>query len=217
MSLAHEVFSEAQAQWLASQPLELPAKAPIVLWQNSTRTIYVEDSFGPAIPYPPVVHNDFERNYGYVRLKGNLDLVESIPELQGWPEFAQFVRLVNDEQSPAESVGCEIAVFDIDDDSMVKHRVGAYLDIVFSDIVAAQDVNAYLQVAANIMATAADCECWWSAVEIGLQRLRYLQGAANPLGLMLRITGSGRTVDEARNGFGETLKRTSKAFVSIPT
>lgn len=214
MSLADEIFSEAQAQWLASQPLELPAKTPIVLWQDSTRTIYIEDSFGPAIPYPPVVHNDFEQNYGYVRLKGELDLVDSIPELKGWPELAQFVRIVNGEHSLVESVGCEISVFDLDDHPSVKHRVGAYLDIVFSDIVAAQDANAYLEVAANVMATAAGCECWWSDVEIGLQRLRYFQGAANPLGLVLRIGGSGRTVGEARNGFGETLKRTSKVFVS---
>jgi hypothetical protein len=207
MNTEQAIFESSLAQWRGAQPLTLPVPKAVVLWQEASCTVYVEDSFGPAVPYPPIPRTDSESNHGYVRLKGNLALVEAIPELTTWPEFAELVRKINEESCPLESVGCAVGFFEVTDHEAIKHRVGAYLDIVFSDFTAAQDPEAYLRVAAALMTGVADCEKWWSSVEIGLQRLRYLGGSKFPLGLMLRLSAHGRTKEEARWSFRQTVDR----------
>jgi hypothetical protein len=199
-------------RWREVQPLILPPAVPVVLWTDETRTIYVDEALGPAVPYQPVLRTDSESNYGYIRLKGRLDLVSAIPELIDWPEYRQLVGDINLVESPIESVGCAIGMFPVSDQPAITCRVGSYLDLVFSDAAEAEDPIAHLDLAAQFMASVSGCERWWSSVEIGLQRLKHLPSTAAPLGLTMRLSAHGRTEAEARQCFAVTINRVRNAI-----
>jgi hypothetical protein len=181
-------------KWAELQPLELPPKSPVILWQQDSRTIYIEEKFGPPIPYGPVMRTDSESNYGYKRLKGNLHIVESIPELKGWADYAELITKINADNTPI-----------VTDHEQITHQVGSYVDIIFSDPMAAQNPATNLNFAAQLVVALDGCEKWWSSAEIGIQRLKHLSGASRPLGVMLRLVSSGRSKDEARKCFQATL------------
>lgn len=212
MNTLAAIRTVTRQRWEEVQPLTLPPATPVVLWTEETRTIYVDEALGPAVPYPPVSRTDSESNYGYVRLKGRIDLISTIPELTNWPEYRQFVSDINIAESPIESVGCAIGMFPVSDQPAITCRVGSYLDLVFSETAEAEDPIAHLDLAAQFMASVSGCERWWSSVEIGLQRFRYLPGTAAPLGLMLRISAHGRTEAEARQCFVATINRARSAI-----
>jgi hypothetical protein len=211
MNAADLIFAAASAKLGDLQPLTLPPKVPIVLWQEDTRTIYVEEALGPAVPYGPVLREDSESNYGYMRLKGHPDLVNAVPELAAWPEYAETIRKINGDSTSIETVGCAVGFFSVTGQPPITDRVGSYVDIVFSDPSKAEAASAYLALAAELMAYVAECQKWWSSVEIGLQRLRHLPNTASPLGIVLRVSGSGRSKEEARQCFRASLRKLDAA------
>lgn len=212
MNTLAAIRTVTRQRWEEVQPLTLPPATPVVLWTEETRTIYVDETLGPAVPYPPVSRTDSESNYGYVRLKGRIDLISTIPELIDWPEYRQFVSEINIAESRIESVGCAIGMFPVNDQSAITCRVGSYVDLVFSEPVEAEDPIAQLDLSAQFMVSVSGCERWWSSVEIGLQRLKYFPGTVAPLGLMLRISAHGRTEAEARQCFVATINNAKSAI-----
>ena len=215
MDCANTIFTAASQRWAEAQPLSLPPSIPIVLWQVATRTIHVDDTFGPAVPYGPIPRTTSDSNFGYVKLKGNLDLADSVPELTAWPKYRRFVREINLDSTPIESVGCAIGLSIVDDNPSIAHRVSSYLDIVFSEPGASQNPMAYLRLAAEFMAVAAGCEKWWGSIEIGLQRLRHFPGTTNPLGVVLQLSGYGRNEREAHMCYEATLDRIRYAIPGL--
>jgi hypothetical protein len=208
---AQAIFRAAWTRWSELQPLTLPASSALVLWQQPNRTIGVEDKGGPHVPYPPI-RRDSERetNHGYVRLKGNLNRVETIPELKGWPDYAQLVRKVNGDDSVIESVGCAVGIWP-SDLAATKYRVGAYLDILFSDSARAQSAEECLRAAAMLMASLEQCGDWWTTAEIGMQSI-YLPGGIAALGLVLRFSAYGQTEQEARLNFAIAAEHVAAAI-----
>jgi len=197
---AESIMSAAKSKWESQRSAAMPPPSDVLLWQEPHRTIYVEQSFGAAVPYPPVYRPASESNYGYVRLKGNLDAVSAVPELANWPEYAELIRKVNADESPIESVGCALGFFDVDDER-VKHKVGSYLDVVFSEPQQAESFDANLMLAAKFAAALNEPERYWYGLELAIQRLRALPHAVAPLCLMIRLSAYGRTQDEARTQF----------------
>lgn len=212
MNTYETISSLTLEKWAELQPLELPPKLPVILWQEASRTIYIEETFGPAVPYGPVFRTDSESNYGYTRLKGNLQQITSIPELAAWEDYAELIKKINTDSTPIESVGCAIGYFPVTDDEVITTNVGSYVDIVFSNTIAAEDPASYLNFAAKIMAALSGCENWWSSAEIGIQRLRHLPGTSRPLGVMLKLSSSGRSEEEARKFFQATLLKVGTAI-----
>lgn len=208
---AQPIFLAVWTRWLELQPLSLPASSPLVLWQVPNLTIGVAAERGPVVPYPPIQrHSEAQTNHGYVQLKGNLHLVGTVPELKNWPEYADLVRKVNDDASPVESVGCDVGMFPSDLPGL-KHRVGAYLDLVYSDRLKAQSPEECLRGAATLIASLQECGEWWSRAEIGLQSL-YRPGGVVSFGVVLRISSYGETEEQARLHFARSLEELAAAI-----
>lgn len=82
-----------------------------------------------CLPY--TAERKYDRvNHGYFDLKRNPSHIREIPELDGWPELAEMVRIVNDHDSLFRTLGCEVVLMDFDD-PMPKKRLVSYVDIAF--------------------------------------------------------------------------------------
>jgi hypothetical protein len=128
-----EIFKELINSWRSLKETSFPSKEAIKLLEYDQCIVYVEDSWGPAVPYPSVNRDDGGRNNGYRRVKGDDDLIAKIPEVEGFPEYRDFLKATNASDSPIESVGCEKCFFPVEDHPAIKSQLGSYTDIVFSD------------------------------------------------------------------------------------
>src|SRR6266705_3025691 len=166
------MLDELLDAWATHKPAASPPVGPIRLWTDQTRVVYIEDKWGPAVPYPAAAtRKDGSRNYGYVRLKASPEGIGGIPEVQGWPELQRFLEIVNAPLSPIESLGCEKGFFPIEgEDTMVK--LGSYVDVVFSEPSLVGEPANLLRLAAVLMNSVVGCEQWWGSVVLGLRRLR---------------------------------------------
>jgi hypothetical protein len=208
------MFQEALAKWQPYKGLSGLPPSPVQLWTDGGRGIWIADSWGPAVPYPAVVHEDGSRNFGYVRVKGDPEAVKRIPEVQGYPELQDFLLAVNVPQSPIESVGCEKGFFPSDVEGLTV-KLGSYIDVILSEPVLNVPENLLL-LASLLLPSVSGCEKWWSNVELSLQPMRFLGGVVAPWGLMVRVTGYGRSEDEARKWWGETMVRLTRAVGKLP-
>ena len=141
-----------------------------------------------------------------------------IPEADGWPELQDFLKVINAAQCPIESVGCEIAYFPVKEAAAngIAVRLGSYIDVIFTESSLNDDMENALLLASNLVQAAKQCECWWSSLDIEIQRLRYLAGTVAPWGLMMRVIGHGRDEEEARKLWAETISRLAKAVAALP-
>lgn len=197
---------ELMEKWRAAKlNLESPPSVSVILGQNASGTIFIDDNWGPPIPYPSIDHLDGTLNHGYVHLKSNPGLISQIPELTGFPELEAFVRTVNSETSKIESVGCEKCYSQVQDHELIRTQLGSYTDIIFTDPVKNEQVENIIELAAHLFNAVEGCEKWWSTVELGLQRLKGLHGASAPWGLLVRVMGFGRDQEEARKHWAYTL------------
>ena len=210
------MFQEVLAQWESHKGITSPPREPIRLWSSNDGVLYIEDSWGPAVPYPPVDHSDGAKNHGYIRLKGNARVVNQLPEAQGWKDFQEFLLAINADDSPIESVGCEKGYFLVEDIGAATVKLGSYVDVIFTDVPMNEQPEKLLLLATHLMESVKGCHQWWGAVEIGLQRLRVLYGSTAPWGLMIRLCNYGRSEEEARRFWGETLVRMGKAISNLP-
>ncbi|WP_412530395.1 hypothetical protein [Burkholderia lata] len=124
----------------------------IVLASRGTRTIYIEESWGPAIPYHAVEHEDGTRNHGYRPVKGDRETIEAIPEVQGYPELGDFLIAINGLDSPVESVGCEKLLQKTIHEQQTIFSVSCYVDVIFSDLAANEDPHHHLRLATRLAA-----------------------------------------------------------------
>lgn len=210
------ILEEVMTKWERHEGLVAPPPTPIELWTHENRTIYVEDTWGPAVPYPSVEHDDGTKNHGYVRLKDNSDAIGQLPEAQEWPELRVFLECVNAATSPIESIGCDRSFFTVQDPSDAKMKLGSYVDLIFTDAALNEHPKKLLLLAAHLVNAVDGCEKWWASVELGLQRFRHLAGANLPWGLMLRVSNYGRSEQEGRKFWPETLMRLGNAISGLP-
>jgi hypothetical protein len=209
--MVEQLFSH----WANHRGLTSPPPDPIQLWEEGGRSVWIANAWGPAVPYHPVDHGNGCRNYGYARTKGDPQATARIPELEGWQELQDFLLAVNAAESPIESVGCEKALFPSDVDGPTV-KLGAYIDMIFTNLPLNDAPENLLLLAGRLLPCAAGCEKWWSYAEVSIQRLRGLAGTVAPWGLMLRVAGYGRTQEEARKWWGETMSRFTKAVAALP-
>jgi hypothetical protein len=155
-------------------------------------------------------------NYGYLRVKGAPEAIARIPEAQDWPELQAFLLAVNAPESPIESVGCEKNYFSVDVPGVPKVKLGSYVDIVFSEAALNDRAENQLLLASRLLEAVEGCGKWWSVIEIGLQRFRYFGGASAPWGLFLRVIAHGRSQEEARKLWGESMRRLTAAVSGLP-
>ncbi|MBR8279097.1 hypothetical protein [Burkholderia vietnamiensis] len=211
-ALARELFNEALGTCDPRKFGEARPNDAIVLATRGTRTIYIEESWGPAIPYHAVQHEDGTRNHGYRPVKGDRDAIEAIPEVQGYPELADFLIAINASDTPIESVGCEKLQEEAVHEQQTIVSVSCYVDVIFSDLSANDDPHRHLQLAARLAAALEGCEQWWTGLELGLQRLRGWSGSVAPWGLLVRVNSAGRTAVQARQMWRHSLQCLARAI-----
>lgn len=218
------MIDELLTAWRAHAHTEFPPEAPALLTRSSSRVVYLDNGWGPPIPYPSAPRAGGTTNHGYKRLKGNLVAVATIPELAGWPEYERFMSLINADASPIESAGCEKEFFPHeagpqgpDGESRIKVQLGSYTDVFFSRVQLNEDPTNHLRLAAELVRALDGCERWWSGAELGLQRLKYLAGCSRPWGLMIRVTGRGQDETEARSAWAESIRRLGDHVSRLPT
>jgi len=84
-------------------------------------------------------------------------------------------------------------------------------------VVHLENGNPGLLLLANRLAQAVqNCEKWWADISFVLQRNRSLGGAALPWGLMLHVKNYGRSEEEARKFWGQSLERLARAVEGLP-
>lgn len=88
-----------------------------------------------TIPYDPV-QRDESYNYGYVDLKTNPNLIELIPEVQGWHELSELLQAINSSSSSFQSLGCEKSFSDFIDADYpeLTTKLVSYVEVAFSNI-----------------------------------------------------------------------------------
>ncbi len=209
------ILKELIDEWEALDISDGLPKKSIRLLTEEECIVYVEDSWGPAVPYPAVDHGNGQMNHGYRRVKGDNDAINSIPEVANFPEYQAFLRAINSTDSAIETVGCEKLFSPINNHPTIKVNIGSYTDIVFSDFELNSDPKNILYLASIFVEALNGSAAWWSKAEIGIQRLKVLYRCHKPWGLMLRVQGYGRTEEEARMTWGTSLNKLSEAVKKI--
>lgn len=205
--------------WLPHKENNTPAPTPVRLWGRGGCGVWLSDSWGPPIPYPPADREDGNKNYGYRATKGDFETIRQIPEVQGWPEFALFLERINAFESPIESVGCEKAYSALEGENAVNQLstfLGAYIDVNFSNVNLNGKPENFLIFAAKLIPSVLDCEKWWGDISFVLQRSKFIHGVSSPWGMMLNIKNAGRSEDEARHFWGRSLERLGTAIANLP-
>ena len=210
------MVGELLSQWEAYRGLTSPPPAPVRLWSEGGRGVWIDNAWGPAVPYGPVDHGDGHQNYGYVRIKDALELLGRIPETTGFPELAALLMIVNSPDSPIESIGCEKGFFPGDVEGGPPVKLGSYIDLMFTEAALNDSPENALQLASHLLQAVQGCERWWADVSAVMQRFRFVPGTAAPWGLMLRMSTYGRDEPEARKLWGVTLDRLGKAIQTLP-
>lgn len=209
------MFDELLKQWEPHRNLSAPPPTPIQLWVKDSRIIYIDDRWGPQVPYPPIDRHDGSRNHGYVRLKANFETIGEVPEVEGWPELENFLKIVNAANSPIESLGCEKAYFPLQGRGAAKVSLGSYVDVAFSAGTVTQNAANFLRLAVPLMNAVQGCERWWGHIELGLQPLRYFFGVTTPWSMLIRVTNEGRTEEESRKFWGESIRRLGEVIAKL--
>jgi hypothetical protein len=148
-------------------------------------------------------------------VKGNAQAVRLIPEVEGWPELAEFLQKLNAESSPIESGGCEKRIF-LSDVEGPTVKIGSYVDVIFSERALNDRTENALLLASTLANAIEGCEKWWADVSFVLQPHKGVFGSRSPWGLMLQIKNYGTNQQQARNFWGETLSRLGHVIASLP-
>lgn len=202
-------------EWDTLKELDSPPSEAKKLLAEGECVVYVEDTWGPAVPYPPIRHSNGELNHGYRRVKSDLEAINAIPEVQDFPEYRDFLKSINSADSVIESVGCEKSFFPINNHPAIKAQLGSYTDIVFSDHALNNNPRNVLYLASVFVESLKGSSDWWSSAELGIQRLRGLYEQPKPWGLMLRVQGYGHTREEARACWAISLNKLAASVATI--
>ena len=99
---------------------------------------------------------------------------------------------------------------------VAKISLGSYVDVAFSDITISEKPESFLQLTVPLMNALEGCKRWWAHVQLGLQPLRYFFGSTKAWNLLIRVTNQGRTEEEARRFWGESIRRMGDAIAKLP-
>ena len=181
--------------------------------------IIAEGGRGPVVPYPNVDHADGKKNYGFLDVKANPELIDSIPEVQGWPEFKQLLQVINGPESSLMSLGCEKSYFPYDGKATkfgITTYIGSYTDVAFSDIPMNQDRSNLLTLAQQIRDQINPIFANTGArVDLTLQQSPSLFGVPDCWTIQLKLRGYGRDNDEARKMWGAGASELLKVIENI--
>jgi hypothetical protein len=211
---AETIFENLLARWELYNALPtFPEK--ISLWGENGYGVWLVDTWGPPVGYGPIDHGDGHKNYGYRRVKGDQRSICEIPEVHGWPEFSRFLKDINVSHSLIESVGCEKGYFVPEDKTLPPIMIGSFVDTIFTNFLLNRHPQNFLYVLGRVIPAIRDCAKWWADISFVLERSRGIPGVMNPWGLMFHIKNYGRTEEEARKFWAESLQRIGNVISNL--
>ena len=191
------------------------AQEPVLVWRTPFRSLWIDDLWGQGIPYDRKAGPGGQVEHAYVKLKGALDQIDTVPELDAWPQLRDFIRRINSDKSPVESTGVEKGFFTARPIPPAKIYLASAADVIFSDARANGVPENFIRLAAAILAATEGCETWWSTVETALQRLRQLNGQENAWRLTIRASGHGMNQREAVMNWARSLDKIADAVEAL--
>lgn len=209
------MLEELLQAWNQQSDFPKPPNEPIMLVQSGSVTVYIENSWGPPVPYPSCIRENGGTNYGFIRTKGDPNAIASIPEIENWPEYRVLLERINAVDTPIESVGCEKCFFPCSKGD-ANVQLGSYTDLIFCDLPMNDDPLNFLKLSAAIAPAMKDSKMWWSTAEFGIQRAKGIPSCTQPWSFMLRISGHGRDEDEARRSWNESVDRVGQLIAMLP-
>jgi hypothetical protein len=135
--------------------------------------------------------------------------------VRGWPELQGFLEVVNATASPIESVGCEKVFSPVEASDGPTVSLGSYIDVIFTDRPSNDRPENILLLASQLIPAVEGCEKWWGSVSLVLQCCKFIGGTQVPWGMMFQIQNAGRTEEEARRFWGESLRRLGVAVATL--
>lgn len=195
--------------------LQAPPPSPTRLWGEGGRGFWIDNSWGPAIPYPAVEHEDGNKNHGYRLVKGDESAIRCIPEAEDFPPMRELLIAINAPGSPIESVGCEKS-FSNSELPNATTKFGTYTDVIFSEFPLNENPDNAAVLGCHLLTALEGCEKWWGDVSMVLQRFRHIPGVKLPWGLMLWINNHGRSEEEARDLWTRSAVRIARAIEALP-
>lgn len=84
---------------------------------------------GLGVPYPKV-ELPTSTNIGYFDTKRFPEKIDIFPELKGWPEIKDLIKVVNQTDSIFRSLRCDVAQCKIARDSY-RHKISSYVTLAF--------------------------------------------------------------------------------------
>ena len=87
------------------------------------------------IPYPPV-DREGSSNHGFTDLRAHPELIDQIPELEGFSELRGFIEALNSSSGPFRSLGCEksFAPFQQEEEPQLAVKLVSYVDLGFAEV-----------------------------------------------------------------------------------
>lgn len=211
-----ELLATVLAKWSELTSNNTLPTEDTLIFQRPGQILAYDAGFGAAIPYPSCDHRDGTANHGYVNLKASPEFINKVPELIRWPEYAAFIRTLNAPASPIESLGCDTGFLPPRDaPAHFTARIQSYTDMAFSDLKDAASPEHHLSLAVGILESCTGCYDRMGSVFVILQQLKHFHGIANPLCLMVVVENYGRSQEEARQLWSETLKEIGGYISSV--
>ncbi len=171
-----------------------------------------------SVPYGGngCLRDDGDANYGFKLIKGNLELLETIPELKRDGALSNLVAAINGPQTGLFSIGCVSGP--VADKS--GHRYSGYVELTLNSVSAIADARNYFPMFFHF-------DCWLnedhpkSAVSYDweLQPATFTESQSRATGFTCSITINThyvRTADEALQAWGESLERLATFLSQIP-
>lgn len=170
-----------------------------ILEQGPGYTIAIVEEAHGTVPYGPVVRDD-GTNHGWVDLRDQPNLVDTIPEVRDLPGMQAILRAANAPQSPFMTVGCEKGPFPIGGQHPITHMVGGYIDLVFrtGDY---NDPDQLVEVARQVLSRVEPSSNVVIGYEFLVQPLKNFFGQGGRYALMLKPQGHGENETAAWQAF----------------
>ena len=185
-----------------------------ILKQGRGYMISQSDIAATAVPYGPADREDGDRNYGFVDLRDQPDLVDEIPEAKKSDGLAELLRAINAPGSALMSIGCECGAFSQEaaQEGGPTRYIGSYVAITFRDPGRNSEPKALIDLARAILGRVRIDERHIVTFEMILEPLKHFFGRSGCFELLVKPAGRGRCDQEAWEAFDHVTFATAAAI-----
>ena len=174
-----------------------------IVEQGQGYVIALSDEATTSVPYVSSDRQDGDRNYGFVDLRDQPDLVEQIPEAKKSEGLADLLRAINSKNSLLMSIGCECGLFyqEVGQDGDPNCYIGSYVDITYRNSDTIRDSQPLIDLARLLLDQVRLDTPLLIRFDMIVEPIRHFFGQPNRFALQLRPIGFGQSEPEAWEAF----------------